>query len=86
MNINELIIIVKKKIENNISCDKIDIEDKTFLHKNHQNHDNKKFHIKIIIKSDELKVKKKVESTKKIYKILENELENYIHSIQLSIN
>ena len=34
MNINELIEIVKKKIEKNISCDKIVVEDKTFLHKN----------------------------------------------------
>ena len=36
MNINNLIIIVKKKIKENVSVEDIDIEDKTFLHKNHQ--------------------------------------------------
>ena len=36
MNINELIATVKKKIQNNIDIKKIEIEDKTFLHKNHQ--------------------------------------------------
>ena len=34
----------------------------------------------------QLKAKKKIDTTKMIYKILESELENYIHSIQLSIN
>ena len=41
---------------------------------------------KITIISDELKLKKKIDSSKRIYKVLENELKNYIHSIQLSIN
>ena len=85
MNINELISIVKKKIENNISCEKIDIEDKTFLHVNHKNHDSKKFHIKIIIYSKSLKKINQIESTKLIYKILDKELKVYIHSIQISI-
>ena len=33
MNINELIAIVKKKIEKNISIENIKIEDKSFLQK-----------------------------------------------------
>ena len=85
MNINELIIIVKKKIEKSISCDKIVVEDKTFLHKNHQNNNDKKFHIKIKIKSLSLGRLNKIESTKMIYKILDRELKNYIHSIQILI-
>jgi len=35
MNINELIAIVKKKLQRKIVIDKITIEDKSFLHKNH---------------------------------------------------
>ena len=58
MNINQLIEIVKTKLNKNIACDKIEIEDKTFLHKNHSSHDKNKFHIKLIIKSDYLKKKK----------------------------
>ena len=86
MNINQLIEIVKNKINKNISCDKIEIEDKTFLHKNHSLNDKNKFHIKLIITSNYLKEKNKIQSTKEIYKILEKELKNNIHSIQILIN
>ena len=85
MNINNLIKIVKKKIDASLSVENIDIEDKTFLHKNHKSHDLKKFHIKLIIKSSELKGMKKIDSTRKIYSILHEELNQYIHSIQILI-
>ena len=85
MNIKQLTEIVKNKLEQNITCEKIEIQDKTFLHKNHKTHDKKKFHLKLIITSNYLKKKNKIESTKEIYKILSNELKNYIHSIQISI-
>ena len=86
MNINQLTEIVKKKLKNNISCDKIEIQDKTFLHKNHVSNEKNKFHIKLIITSEYLKKKNKIQSTKEIYKILEEELRHNIHSIQISIN
>ena len=85
MNIKQLTEIVKNKLKQNITCEKIEIQDKTFLHKKHKTHDKKKFHLKLIITSNYLKKKNKIESTKEIYKILENELKNYIHSIQISI-
>ena len=86
MNINELISIVKKKIENNISLEYINIEDKTFLHKDHKTHQDGKFHLKLIIKSSETEKINKIELTKKIYRILDEELKKYIHSIQILIN
>ena len=86
MNINQLIEIVKNKLNNHIACEKIEIQDKTFLHKNHVTHNNKKFHIKLIVTSDYLRKKNKIQSTKEIYKILKDELKNYIHSIQILIN
>ena len=86
MEINKLIKIVKEKITKEIILQEINVEDKSYLHKNHKNNSPNKFHIKITITSDELKTKKKIESNKRIYKILENELKNHIHSIQLSIN
>ena len=85
MNIKQLTEIVKNKLKQNITCEKIEIQDKTFLHKNHKTHAKKKFHLKLIITSNYLKKKNKIKSTKEIYKILENELKNYIHSIQISI-
>ena len=86
MNINQLVEIVKNKLRNNIVCDNIEVEDKTFLHKSHASNDKNKFHIKLIITSDYLKKKNKIQSTKEIYKILEKELKYNIHSIQILIN
>ena len=86
MDINELIAIVKKKIEDQILISNIDIEDKSFLHKNHRGNEKGKYHLKISIKSEELKKLNKIESNKIIYKILNYELKNFIHSIQISIS
>ena len=86
MDINELIAIVKKKLIGQINIDSIKIEDKSFLHKNHAGNQEGKFHLKITLVSNELKDMSRIESTKKIYKILDNELKSTIHSIQISIN
>tara|TARA_B100001093_G_scaffold495367_1_gene539778 strand:+ start:370 stop:630 length:261 start_codon:yes stop_codon:yes gene_type:complete len=86
MNINELIENVKKKLKKNIVIKNILIENKTFLHKNHPGHENNKFHLKISIESDELKKLNKIESNKKVYKILNEELKKHIHSLQILIN
>ena len=86
MEINILIKKVEKKICDKIKCEKIIIEDKTFLHKRHKNFDSKKFHLKIKIESIELKSKNELESNRYIFSIINKELEEYIHSIQLFIN
>ena len=86
MNINELIAIVKIKLENEIIIQDIKIEDKSFLHKNHKGHQEGKFHLKLIINSDELAKTSKIVSTKKIYSILDTELKEQIHSIQILFN
>ena len=72
MEINKLIEIIKEKITKEIVLQEIKVEDKSFLHKGHTNNSTNKFHIKITIVSDELKSKKKIDSTKRIYKILKN--------------
>ncbi len=86
MNINNLIAIVKKKLTNEILIDKIVIEDKSFLHKNHAGHQQGKFHLKLTIGSNELKSLTRIESNKKIYKILDKEMKEYIHSLQILIS
>ena len=83
MEVNELILQVKKKIEKNIIVQNIVIKDKTFLHKKHHSFIKGKFHIKLIIKSDELRKKNRIESTKIVNRILNEEIKNYIHSIQI---
>ena len=86
MDINELISIVKKKLLNEINVESLQIEDKSFLHKHHSGNQEGKFHLKLTIVSKELKKMNKIESNKKIYKILNTELKNFIHSIQILIN
>jgi BolA protein len=62
------------------------IEDKSFLHKSHKGHQEGKFHLKLIINSDELAKTSKIISTKRIYSVLDEELKEYIHSIQILLN
>ena len=86
MNINELIAIVKKKLTDQIDIKSIEIEDKSFLHKNHTGNQEGRYHLKIILRSIELKNLNRIDSNKKIYKILDQELKSYIHSIQILIS
>ena len=86
MDINELIAIVKKKLINLITIEKISIEDKSFLHKNHSGNNPNKFHLKISLESKELKKMSKIDSNKKIYKILDKEIKEHIHSLQILIH
>ena len=86
MNINELIKIIETKIKNKIKIESIRVEDKSFLHKDHKSNQKDKFHLKIVINSRELENFTKIENTKKIYKILDSEIKNFIHSVQILIN
>ena len=86
MNINELIAIVKNKLEMEIVIQDLKIEDKSFLHKNHKQNLEGMFHLKLTIKSNELDKLSKIESTKKIYSIIDSELKDYIHSIQILLH
>jgi len=86
MDINELIAIVKKKLTDQIDIESIKIEDKSFLHKNHAGNQEGRYHLKIILSSNELKALSKIESNKRVYKILDKELKEHIHSIQILIS
>ena len=86
MNINELIAIIKKKLSDQINIQSIDIEDKSFLHKNHKGNQEGKYHLKLNIVSDELKNMNRIESNKKIYEVLNKELKETIHSIQIQLS
>ena len=86
MDINKLISIVKKKLLEEIDVESLQIEDKSFLHKHHSGNQKGKFHLKLIIVSNELKKMNKIESNKKIYRILDIELKKFIHSIQILIS
>jgi len=86
MNINQLIKVVEEKIKKKIQIEYLKIEDKSFLHKNHKTNEKGKFHLKLTIQSKELREMIKVSAMRVVYKILDEELKKYIHSIQILIN
>ena len=45
MDINQLISIIKNKLSEKIKIENINIEDKSFLHKNHKSNEKGKFHL-----------------------------------------
>ena len=85
MDINQLIEIVKKKIYLNIQVEDIKIIDKTFLHLKHDSHNQGKFHLQIIIKSEKLKAKNRINVSRDIHKILEKEIKELIHSLEIKL-
>jgi len=85
MEINNLIKIIEEKLKQNFKHKHIKIEDKSFLHKKHQDFKKDKFHIKLIIDSPELKKISSIEANRKIYGVLRHEMSNYIHSLQINI-
>ena len=86
MDINQLIEIVKKKITSNLKVEDILIQDKTFLHKKHSSYVEGKFHLKLNIRSNYLNLKTRVEANKIIYKLLDQEIKKFIHSIEINLN
>jgi len=86
MELNNLINNIKTKLLESSFIEKVIIEDKTYLHLKHSSHDKNKFHLKLIIFSNELNKIGKLEATKKVHKILQDEIKNYIHSIQILFN
>ena len=78
--------MLKINLQKEIIIQDLKIEDKSFLHKNHKQNQEGRYHLKLTIKSNELAQLSKIESTKKIYNILDLELRDYIHSIQILLD
>ena len=76
---------LEDKIRKNIQLSKIEILDNTNKHKKHKTFQKNKFHITLIIESEELRLLNKIEAHKKIMKILSNELKNQIHALEIKI-
>ena len=83
MDINQLSKLVKKKILENNLIDDLEIEDKSYLHKDHKGNQLNKFHLKLKIKSNSLKNMNRIESNKIIYKLIDKEMNEHIHSLQI---
>ena len=75
----------KKKINEKIKTNNITLIDNSNLHKKHKFFDINKYHLKIIIESQELKKINKIDAHKKIFSILKEEMANKIHALEIEI-
>ena len=76
---------IKEKINKKINPDNIILIDNSRFHSKHKSFDPKKFHLKIIVHSKKLSSMNKVEAHKKIFSILEDEMNNKIHALEIEI-
>ena len=77
---------IKKNIKDKINLEEIVVIDNSSLHTKHKSFDPRKLHLKIIIKSEELKKINKIEAHKKVFSILKEEMKNKIHALEIKIN
>ena len=76
---------IKEKINSKINPESIILIDNSSLHTKHKSFDSSRMHLKIIIKSEELKKIGKIDAHKKIFSILEDEMKNKIHALEIKI-
>ena len=76
---------IKEKIGKKINPENITLIDNSSFHTKHKSFDSKKFHLKIIIKSQALKKMSKIEAHKAIFATLKDEMQNKIHALEIEI-
>ena len=76
---------IKSKINNKFYPEKLELIDNSYLHTTHKSFDPKKFHLKIIIKSDQLKKMNKIDAHKAKHSVLKEEMSNKIHALEIKI-
>ena len=77
---------IEDKIKKKLKVEEVLVIDNSYLHKKHQSYDNKRFHLKLIIKSETLRKMDKLKSNRIIFSILKKELRNKIHALQIEIS
>ena len=76
---------IKQKLKKNINLENIEIIDNSHKHKKHKFFSANKFHLELKIKSQYLNSISRLNAQKKIMKILEEDLKNKIHAIEIKI-
>ena len=77
---------IKTVITKNLNPEDILLIDNSNLHAKHKSFDPKKIHLKLVIKSKQLKKMNQIEAHRKIFSILKNEMKNKIHALEIEIN
>ena len=76
---------IKAKINNELSPEQILLIDNSYLHTKHKSFDPNRFHLKLVIKSKKLKNMEKIDAHKVIFSILNDEMKNKIHALEIKI-
>ena len=76
---------IKGKIINKLKPEKVLVIGNSNLHTKHKSFDPTKYHIKLIIKSEKLKKMTKINAHKEIFFILDYEIKNNIHALEIEI-
>ena len=76
---------IKKKLNNKIDLEEIEIVDNSHKHKGHKFFSPEKFHLKLKIKSLYLASLSRVKAQKIIMKILSDDLKTKIHALEINI-
>ena len=76
---------IKKKLEDKIKLESIEIIDNTAKHKGHKYFSENKYHLHLKIKSLYLKSITRINAQKLIMNILKEDLKDKIHALEISI-
>ena len=77
---------IKKKINNEIDIENIEIIDNSYKHKGHKSFSPEKAHLHLIVKSKYLSTLSRINAQKTIMKILSEDLKTKIHALEITIN
>ena len=76
---------IEEKVKKNIKIEKILIVDNSSKHKKHKFFDSNKYHLTLEIHSNYLNSISKVSAQRQIMKILDKELKEKIHALEIKI-
>ena len=82
---NEFLRRIEEKVKKNIKIENILIIDNSDKHKKHKFFDSNRYHLKLEIESIYLKSINKVNAQRQIMKILDKEIKEKIHALEIKI-
>ena len=80
---NKFLKLVEEKVKNNIKIENILVIDNSDKHKKHKFFDPKKYHLSLEIESGYLRSINKVAAQRKVMKVLNEELKDKIHALEI---
>ena len=76
---------VKEKINKELKPEDILLVDNSHLHTKHKLFDTNRLNLKLVIKSEKLRNMNRIDAHKIIFSILEDEMKNKIHALEILI-